>query len=275
MEAVYSCMATVTIIRTKTSEQRHLDKKLKELKKLEADLAQHELDLATLQAELRAVDLLYIRRVGSRLAHLDLIDARIAEILARLNPDDRATEKRAREAREHAAESGQKAKSAQAAPESGDQFKPSERLRSLYREGAKNIHPDLASDQKDREIRTQWMVELNEAYQFGDEARLASLLERWQASPESVQGAGTSADLERTLRKIVQANERLKVIDQEIERLKGSFAFTLRLRMRAASKEGRDLLGEMAEKIEKQIGRKQGLLDDLKKNAPTMINNDW
>jgi hypothetical protein len=265
----------VSIIRTITPEQRELDRKLKELKRLETDLAQQELDLATLRAEMRAIDLLYVRRVGARLAQLDLIEARIADLLARLNPDDQATERRAREARKQADETRQKEKTARAAPEGSTQFKPSKRLRGLYRDAAKSIHPDLASDDCDRDLRNQWMVQINEAYQAGDEESLAALLEKWMASPESVQGAGASADLERTIRKIARARERLKAIHTEIDRLRSSFAFNLRLRMRAAEKEGRDLLEEMSKKLDKKISRKQSLLDDLRKNSPPIVNGDW
>jgi hypothetical protein len=266
---------TGSITRTVTAEQRELERKLKELRQLEADLAQRELDLATMRAELRSIDLIYIRKVGAKLARLDLLEARIAEILARLNPDDQVTEKRAREARQNADKRTREAKDAQSAPENGSQFKPSERLRSLYREAAKNMHPDLAGDEANRDIRNQWMVEINAVYQAGDEEGLASLLEKWFASPESVQGVGTQADLERTMRKIVAVMDRMKAIHEELDRLKHSFAYSLRGRMRVAEKEGRDLLDEMSKKIEKQIARKQRLLDDLAKNAPPVWNIEW
>jgi hypothetical protein len=266
---------TVSITRTVSAQQRELEKKLKELKKLEADLTQRELDLATMRAELRAIDLNYVRKVGAKLARLDLLEARIAEILARLNPDDQVTEKRAREARQNADKRSRETKDAQSTAENSDPFKPSERLRLLYREAAKNMHPDLASDDQNREIRNQWMVEINAIYQAGDEEGLASLLEKWYASPESVQGLGTQADLERTVREIAAVTERLKTIHEELDRLKHSFAYSLRARMRAAEKEGRDLLDEMSKKIEKQIARKQRLLDDLVKNAPPVWNIEW
>lgn len=266
---------TVSIIRKTTVEQRELRKRLRELKKLETRLAQHELDLATLRAELRAVDLQYVRRVGARLAQVELLEARIAEILARLNPEDQATEKRARETRQHAERTQKKAKDAQALPEKNTQFKPSERLRDLYREAAKNIHPDLCSSDADRTVRNGWMVEINAAYQAGDEERLAALLEKWMSSPESVQGNGAEAELERALRKIARAKIRLQDINAETERLKHSFAYGLRARMRAADKEGRDLLDEMAARVQKQIVAKQRLLDDLMKNAPPVWNIEW
>jgi hypothetical protein len=266
---------SVYITKTVTAEQRELRKKRKELEKLEAELVQRELDLSTMTAELRALDLLYMRKVGIRLTQLDLLDARIAEFLARLNPEDRAAEKRAKEARQHADETRAEARTAQAAPEENTQFKPSESLRALYREAAKNIHPDLACDESDRELRTRWMVEINNAFQGGNEDRLRSLLEQWMNSPESVQGSGTNADLERTIRKIARAQERLKAIQSDMERLKHSFAYSLKMRMRAARKDGRDLLDDMAKKIEKQIANKQGLLDDLLKNAPPSLSVEW
>lgn len=266
---------TVSISRTVTQEQRELERLRKELQKLETELVQHELDLNTLSAELKALDLLYIRKVGIQLTRLDLIDARIAEILARLNPDDRAAEKRAKEARKQADKKTEEVKSAQAAKEEETQFKPSENLRALYREAAKRMHPDLACDDNDRELRTRWMVEVNAAYQSGDEARLQKLFEDWENSPESVQGTGTNADLERMVRKIARTKERLKEIQQDMERLKNSFAYGLKMRIRAAKKDGRDLLEEMAQKIARQIERKQALLDDLLKNSPPISGIDW
>lgn len=264
---------TDAITKTKNSEQRELEKNLKLLRKLETDLAQRELDLETLRNELKAVDLLYIRRVGRRLAQLELIDARITEILARLNPDEEGSQARAREAHRQAAETSQRAREAQSAPEERTQFKPSENLRTLYREAAKNVHPDLACDESERETRNQWMSEINAAYSEGDEERLASLLEQWHSSPEAVQGDSIEARLERTLRLIARAKERLRAIRMEVDHLKTTFAYRLREQMREAEKTGKDLLAEMAEKIEKQISRKQSLLDDLLKNAPPEIKH--
>ena len=48
------------IVRTKTPEERELDSKLVELAILEEELAQRELQLTTLQAELKAFELRYL-----------------------------------------------------------------------------------------------------------------------------------------------------------------------------------------------------------------------
>ena len=49
-------------------------------------------------------------------------------------------------------------------------------LKKLYREIAKRIHPDLATDEKDRARRHKLMAEANRAYEDGDEARIVQLL---------------------------------------------------------------------------------------------------
>jgi hypothetical protein len=221
----------VYVTRKKTARERLLDEKRIELDELEAELAQRELDLSTLQAELRALDLLYTRKVGARLAQLDLIEARMAEILARLNPEDRSARKQAQQARRKAEQAHKKAGKAQAAPEERTRFNPSEDLRALYREVAKRIHPDLASDPESRELRNRLMVDVNAAYQANDQERLEQILADWELSPHSVQGDGPEAELERLERKIAQVLARLTSMDSDFERLKSSFAYSLKKRI--------------------------------------------
>ncbi len=67
-----------------TPEQQELDKELAELAALETELAQRELDLATLQAELHAFEREYLRVVGIRYTELDRVEAQIAEYMAYL-----------------------------------------------------------------------------------------------------------------------------------------------------------------------------------------------
>ena len=48
-------------------------------------------------------------------------------------------------------------------------FKPSQNLKQLYRDVAKLIHPDLATDEKERLRRQELMAQVNQAYENGDD----------------------------------------------------------------------------------------------------------
>src|SRR5439155_6995426 len=55
-----------------------------------------------------------------------------------------------------------------------------ERLKRLYRDVAKAVHPDLSDNDLERQHRHTLMVRANEAYDSGDEAKLNGLLHEWE-----------------------------------------------------------------------------------------------
>ena len=122
-------------------------------------------------------------------------------------------------------------------------------------DAARQIHPDLTTDEQERNRRHQVMIEINRAYETGDEDRLQAILRDWQRSPEAVKDEGIGAELIRLIRKIAQVDERLGAIDVEIEAMKVSELAQLRDKVEAAEEEGRDLLQEMADEIEEEIAR--------------------
>src|SRR5882724_9071208 len=113
---------------SRTPEERELEKKRSELAILEEELAQCELALTTLQSELRAFEIRYLRVVGVRYAELDELEAQIAETQAHLSPQDARLQEHASQARTQAQESAQTVGDR---PELGqsDTFQPSERLK--------------------------------------------------------------------------------------------------------------------------------------------------
>jgi hypothetical protein len=245
---------TARITEITSPEARELEKKEAELASLEARLAERELDLATLRAELRSFEGTYLRVVGSRLSELDEIEAQIAEAEARSKPKDGEAQEQASQARAQAQES---ARAVEADREAGkrEPFMPSENLKRLYREVAKSVHPDLATDESERRRRHELMTEANRAYQEGDEACLEAVLREWGCSPESVKGEGPGAGLVRVIRKIAQVGDRLKAIDAEITGLEESDLYRLKKQVDQAEKEGRDLLAEMAVRVGQQVAQ--------------------
>jgi hypothetical protein len=254
------------ITRTQTPEERELAAKNADLAALEILLAQRELDLATLRVELHAFEQRYLRIVGVKFAEVDDLEAQIAEALNRRNPSDETARQRASEARTKATESAGVTSAIEQRPQAVD-FRPSEDLRGLYREIARRIHPDLATDDAERAKRNQVMAEANRAYAEGDEARLRAILNEWETSPDAVTGDGIGAELIRTIRKIHQVDKRLAAIEIEIAALNESELSRLKSRVDAGRASGQDVLAEMAAQLEARIVHLRRERDDLQSKA--------
>ena len=180
------------IAKKRLPEEIELEQKRAELAALATDLANQEEELATLRVDLALFERRYLRTVASRYAELDELLARMAETEAAEHPGDSARREQATAARSKANETAGAA-TAEETEDIRTQFKPSDDLKALFREAAKSMHPDLASDDEDRARRERFMAEANKAYSEGDGARLRAILDQWQASPESVRGEGTAA----------------------------------------------------------------------------------
>ena len=240
-------------------EERELGQKAQELHRLETELAERELALATLQAQVRGFEQEYLRRVGRLYAALDDVTAELAALDLREHPGSAEFEHAAHETRARAERS---AREADAAPGEREKpvFKPSPELRELYRTLAKLVHPDLCTEPGERERRTKFMAEVNAAYQAGDEDRLRALLHEWQASPEAVEGSDIGSQLVRTIRKLDQVGKRLAEIDEAITALESSEVGQLRQRAQQLKSAGRDLLAEMAAEVDQQLAESRRVL---------------
>ncbi|OIO34199.1 MAG: hypothetical protein AUJ70_01630 [Candidatus Omnitrophica bacterium CG1_02_40_15] len=253
------------LARRKTPEEHELEEKQVEFTCLEQELVKKELELVTLQAELHAFQNRYLRIVGIKYSELDEINAQIAECLAELRPKDAKAREQAKRAREQAEDSAHTAEEIKKTKPAKD-FESNERLKSLYRKLAMLIHPDTTTDPKEKERRHRLMVEINRAYEEGDEESLQKILDEWESSPDSVQGEGTAAELVRTIRKISQVKKRLSEIEKEIVKLRQSELCQLKVKVEEVKDSGRDLLAEMAAQIEKQISEARKQLNVLRKS---------
>lgn len=220
------------IVHKLSPEQEELEKKKAELAALETELAEKELNLATFQAELNAFEREYMRIIGVRYTELDRIEAQIEEYLTLL--------------------------------ESTQDFEPSSELKKLYREVAKKIHPDLATDEDERQRRQVLMSEANIAYENGNLEKLKSILHDWENSPESIKGQGISFELIRIIRQIAQSRDRLQAIQLEITALEQTELFQLKIKVIEAEEVGQDLLAAMASELDVQINAAKEKLKELK-----------
>lgn len=240
-------------------EGEELARKKARLAELEAQLADRELDLASFLADLVHFEKRYLRSVGRRYAILDELKAKIAEALAQQNAHKPEACDEARRARSKAQESARAAGEESVGTALPDDLggpskqNQSESLRTLFRQAARLLHPDMTLDGKEKEIRHRLMAEVNEAYARGDEERIRAIIRDWHASPESVQGDGPGAELVRVIRKIAQVEQRLKTIATELAQLGKGELFKLKQAVEDAQANGQDLLKELGEQLDKEI----------------------
>jgi len=250
------------IIRHLKPDEEEVFRKRAELASIQTTLAELELELTDLRSQLAVFEGRYLRQVGVLYAELDEWNARIFELQAKLDPSISA-EQDAQEARDQARQTHQ---AAHGTASKCRDFNPSPELRGLFREVAKKIHPDLATDSIDREVRTRLMAEANRAYQASDAESLRRILDEYQEGKDgSKKGSGT--ELENIIQKIRQAKERVSQIEQEIATLRQSEIAKLKQEAEAADTVGRNLLLELAAEVRARIKRAREQYEALERKA--------
>ena len=233
-----------------------------QLQVLTRRLLERERELAAFRSELHAFETTYRKALGARYARLDELAERLDETAAPADRPDRADaaeeDSPADRYPGQGLPGGQNWAWGEREPDTEPERRVvSEEAKRLFRQLARLIHPDLAADPQERERRTNLMVAANDAYEQGDVAALERLLEDWKASPEAVTGTGTAAELERTLRRIAQAEASMRRIDEELAELEASAMGWLRRRVEKAAREGWDLLAHMVRELDRQISEAQ------------------
>jgi hypothetical protein len=227
------------IVRKLTPEDAELFRKRAELAALRNALAEREAHLAHLRARLNSFEGRYIRQVGVLYIQLDEWEHRIAEL------NDPPVVPGSEE---------------DATPPIPDLPNPETTqpdglllaqtaldLKALFREVAKRIHPDFASDALDEQSRTRLMAHANDAYNRDD----APLLQRMLNGYDPSTGSGDLADVTA---QIDQSIHDIDIINAEIDAITHSEMADLRDRTTLAAAEGRDLLAELAARVKGSIG---------------------
>ncbi|NEE56402.1 hypothetical protein G3M55_69090, partial [Streptomyces sp. SID8455] len=96
--------------------------------------------------------------------------------------------------------------------------RPSEEARKLYRELARQAHPDLAQDEPERERRDEFITRVNAAYGRGDIELLKELAAEWAAGPvQPLAPLSESEELYARLEWLSRRKELLTVLAGELE----------------------------------------------------------
>lgn len=213
------------------------------LRELEAQLGERRAAVARLQADLEVFRIDYRQKVGLLHEQLDelelaIAEAELGELAKRVK--DRDNPGSARE------------ETAGPRPDTAPRF-TSDGVRKLFRDVAKAIHPDLASDDVARVRRHTLMVEANRAYAMGDEEQLRLILQAWERSPEAVQGTDAEAMRMRLIRRIEQTEEQLDALSSDVDALKATPLWKLKAMADEAAARGKDLVGDMVKRLKRDI----------------------
>jgi hypothetical protein len=245
------------IILQPSSNVAGLAEKRERLVAVRAELAEREADIAQIRCQLKVFEVRYLQRVGVLYAELDEIAARITEREVALYDSDSAR-RRAQEARQRAQETHEAAFGVDQEPE---EFDPSPSLKTLFREVAKRIHPDFASDEAEQKHFTLLMTRANHAYSRGDAETLQRLLDDHLEVNASVADEGDGLALLRLVRQIEHVERDIAALDSEHQTLLRSEIGQLYTGAEAASQEDRDLLAELAASLRERIADAQYRLE--------------
>ena len=218
--------------------------------RLERVLRERSTEIARVQSALAAFRMRYKQAVGLLHEELDELEAAIEE--AELGE----ISKRLKDAGRTAAPPGP--------PEESAPRFTSDAVRRLFRDVAKAIHPDLARDEQTRDRRHMLMIEANRAYAFGDEERLRRILDAWEGRPEAVQGDDPEAARLRLVRRIAEIETELEASAGDLTELKESPLWKLKVMVDEASGKGKDLIGDMVRRLERDIMAARNRLDAIR-----------
>ena len=240
--------------------------KRERLAAVRAALAEREADIAQIRAQLKAFEGRYLQRVGVLYAELDEIAARITEREVDLYDSDSARQ-RAQEARQRAQETHEAAFGADQEPV---EFDPSPSLKTLFREVARRIHPDFASDDAEQKHFTLLMTRANHAYNCGDAETLQRLLDDHLEVNASGSDEGDGVTLLRLARQIQHAVRDIAALDGEHQTLLQSEIGQLYTGAEAAAHEDRDLLAELAAGLRERIADAQYRLEFVERQVSAL-----
>jgi hypothetical protein len=218
---------------------------------LETLLGERSAEAARTRSELDAFRIRYRQEVGLLHEELDRLELALAEAELGI-----LTERLGDTAPDAASPASEQ-------PEPEPRF-TTDAVRKLFRDVAKAIHPDLARDEIARDRRHSLMIEANRAYALGDEAQLRAILQRWERSPEAVQGTDDEAMRMRLARRIAQIEEQLAGLAEAMAAVTETSLWKLKVMVDQEAAQGKDLIKDMVRRLKRDIVVATNRLDALR-----------
>jgi hypothetical protein len=218
---------------------------------LRDQLAELETEHATLLSELRAFESDYLRTVG-------VVDMQVQELEARILTIswERSGESSDRIAAMQATDRFRETTTAMRSVPPPPGPKPTEDLKSLFRDAAKRMHPDLVNDPAGREHAEAFMKRLNDAYRDGDAEAIGNLVRQWETSPYASGLPATDGPSSALAAAVAHAQQR-------VQETRATNLARLMEESFRASMQGRDLLAELRLQAETALAGARARLAEL------------
>lgn len=143
-------------------------------------------------------------------------------------------------------------------------------IKSLYRQLARQYHPDLARDEADRERRTKIMSLINTAYQDGDIESLKTLNESTAEQKTDVIDSQMPLDM-MILRSLQRQFHDLAVeirdLKEQRHNLRYGHLMELKLEESTAKIRGEDFLAELVDELQTEYWRTMRELDEIRQQV--------
>lgn len=134
-------------------------------------------------------------------------------------------------------------------------------LKRLYRQLARRYHPDLTTDEAERQRRTAVMAAINEAYASHDLAALQRVDQAVSPIPAPIGPAASRPGFPQTTAELQAAiaacQQRQQAIATQLQQLEHHPTVQLSLDIALARRQRRELLAEMLADLQQKIARKQ------------------
>jgi hypothetical protein len=254
----------------KKSESEELSRRLVELAQLEAHLAEREVFLERLKSGLAEFENAYYKHILDRFVKLDRIKEEIFLKLKNNNQGLSDFDSIKHESFQDILEQEESLLDNENecnVDSIGLKFPP-KKLKEIYRELAKLVHPDLALDEEERKYRQNIMVRANQAYANNDETNLIAILEilEQQLQYKPIESTYNSSELSLADCKISQVKLQIYDIENQIKELYQTEVYQLKLEIEAGRDKNQNMFANMIAQLDREIELASKELESLKKN---------
>ncbi|MCE7080665.1 hypothetical protein [Streptomyces sp. ST2-7A] len=244
----------------------------KAVRAAEAALIEFEIAVESFRIEVENFSRLHDERLGPLYAHIEELEARIAETIA-ARTGDAEDVRRAREARARVQPLPGVAELFQdwlgsdgLAPDTAamltnrtatppPRVRPGAEARTLFRELIRRCHPDLVTEPAEMDRRGAFVTRVNQAYALGDVATLRALTEEWEAGPS--RGPSPMQRGEELVARLGWLAERRDLLAEIAASLEGGAIGSL---LRLGEEDPDALLEEIAEGLREKIRTREAEL---------------